>query len=172
MHLLKLDGLLKLTGNSPDVNDVELVEHCLPKSRADAAFLKFPFSDTAPCFNKATTDLFLLNHIWFKFKDQRDNALRQPNEEEQKFKSVMLSFDGYISLKMDITSKKYKSWMNDEQMDFFSKWMMQNKHSPIVQATEIVPCQVTGAVRDFFNKEGFGHNNDRYPITLKTSTFT
>jgi hypothetical protein len=45
--------------------------------------------------------------------------------------------------------------------------MMRNKQSPIVQATEIVSCQITGFVRDFFHKEGYGYNNDRFPMTLK-----
>src|SRR5687768_10967209 len=167
MHLLKLEGLLKMTGNSRDVNKVYLVEHCLPKSRSDTAFLQFPFLDTGHCMNTATTDMFLLDHIWFKFKDGRDNALCEPIEEPEKFKKVYLSFGGYLLLKIDVCTKNYKSWMNDEQMDFFSKWMMRNKQSPIVQATEIVSCQITGFVRDFYHDEGTGYKNDRFPITLK-----
>src|SRR5688500_12781786 len=121
MHLLKLEGLLKMTGNSKDVNEVYLVEHCIPKCKSDTAFLQFSFLDTGLCMNTATIDLFLLDHIWFKFKDGRDNALREPVEEEYKFKKVMLSFASYLPLKIDVCDKKYKSWMNNEQMDFFSK---------------------------------------------------
>ena len=48
MHLLKLEGLLKLTGSSLDVAEVSLVEHCLPPNcRGNIPFLKIPFSDTA-----------------------------------------------------------------------------------------------------------------------------
>ena len=46
MHLLKLEGLLKMTGTSEDVNDVLLVEHCLLDTNHNAGFLQFPFSDT------------------------------------------------------------------------------------------------------------------------------
>ena len=48
MHLLKLEGLLKLTGSSLDVVEVSLVEHCLPSNCRDSTpFLQFPFSDNA-----------------------------------------------------------------------------------------------------------------------------
>jgi hypothetical protein len=167
MHLLKLEGLLKLTGNSGDVKEVYLVKRCLPKCKDTTPFLQFPFSDTGHRMNTATTDLFLLDHTWFKFKDGRDNALCEPLEEQQKFKSVMLSFRSYLQLKLDVHKKTYQQWLNNKQMDFFSKWMLRNKQSPIVQATEIVDCKVTGFVRDFFYREGYGLNNDRYPITLK-----
>ena len=47
MHLLKLEGLLKLTVSSLDVAEVSLVEHCLPPNcRGNSTFLQFPFSDT------------------------------------------------------------------------------------------------------------------------------
>ena len=39
MHLLKLKGLLKMTGNSGDVKKVYLEEHCLPKCSENTPFL-------------------------------------------------------------------------------------------------------------------------------------
>ena len=108
-----------MTGHSKDVNKVYLVKHCIPKCKSDTAFLQFPFSDTGYCMNTATTDMFFLDHIWFKLKDGRDIALHEPIEEEEKFKKVYLSFAGYLPLKIDVCIKKYKSWMNDKQMDFF-----------------------------------------------------
>src|SRR5688572_12274766 len=58
--------------------------------------------------------------------------------------------------------------MDEQQANgFFLKWMMRYKQSPIVQATEIVSCQITGFVKMFFNEYGYGYSNDHYPMTLK-----
>ena len=46
MHLMKLEVLLKVTGTSDDINEVFLVETCLPKCSEVDLFLQFPFSDT------------------------------------------------------------------------------------------------------------------------------
>ena len=71
MHLLKLEGLMKLMGSSLDVAEVSLVQHCLPPNcRGNTPFLKTPFSDTATCFNSSTKDLPLLDHQWLKFNKQ------------------------------------------------------------------------------------------------------
>ena len=45
--------------------------------------------------------------------------------------------------------------------------MLQNKQSPIVQATEIVSCQVTGFIKDFFSKDRHETGKNGCPITMK-----
>src|SRR5687768_917639 len=60
MHLLKLEGLLKLTGNSADVKNPMSVQHYLPDLKVSKDFLQFPFSDTGIQLNSAGQDLFLL----------------------------------------------------------------------------------------------------------------
>ena len=88
MHLLKLEGLLKLTGSSKDVKKKSSVEHCVPP--ITEAFLRFPFLDTGGCLNEASTDLFLLDHLWFKFQEGKDNALQEPLEDSGAFNNVMI----------------------------------------------------------------------------------
>ena len=129
MHLMKLEGLLKVTGTSGDVNEVYLVENCFPKCSDSTLFLQFPFSDTGQHINSASTDLFLLDHNWFKFKDGRDSALQ---ENRGKFQKLSVTFKSYLILKEDVQKKNYKQWLNDEHMNFFSSWMLQNQQSLIV----------------------------------------
>ena len=165
LHLLKLEGLLKLTGSSDDVKDVYLVEQCLPKCSEDTAFLQFPFSDTGLRLNSASKELLLLDHPWFKFKDGRDNALREEVEDSGGFSNVLLNFESYLMLKKDVETLTFKQWLNDQHMEFFSRWMMRNKQSPLVQATEIVDVQVSCCVKDFFEKEE-QHNQRGCPMYM------
>ena len=95
MHLLKLEGLLKLTGNAADVKESHLVKHCLPKCDEGTAFLQFPFSETAVRMNAVSSGLLLLDHIWFKFKDARDNALCEPIEEIGDSSIWFINFKSY-----------------------------------------------------------------------------
>ena len=69
MHLMKLEGLLKVTGTSGDINEVYLVETCLPKCSEDTLFLQFPFPDTGQRINTASTVLFNLKIIEYLFSD-------------------------------------------------------------------------------------------------------
>ena len=110
MHLLKLEGLMKLTGSSDDVAEVSLVKHCLPPNCRDSTpFLSFPFSDTASQLNSATKNLPLLDHLWFKFNNARDNALQEPVKQGRgTFGSIMLSFESYLALKKDVETETYK----------------------------------------------------------------
>src|SRR5919107_5203916 len=154
MHLLKLEGLLKLTGNSPDVMNPTAVQHCLPDRKDSTDFLRFPFSDTGLQLNLACTDLFLFDHLWFKFKEGRDNALREPIEDSGAYKTVLLYVDAYLMLKNDVMNPdhqyRYTQWLGGDHLDFFGYWMLRNKQSPVVQATTIVDTKVTTCIQNFF----------------------
>lgn len=119
MHLLKLEGLLKLTGSAKEVKAAHLVKHCLPECSNDTAFLQFPFSDTGVRMNAVSARLFLLDHIWFKFKDARDNTLHEPIEGIGTSNKWFLNFKSYFLLKNNVATKTYKQWLNDNHINFF-----------------------------------------------------
>src|ERR687890_2102436 len=171
MHLLKLGDLLKLTGNSPDVMNPTAVQHCLPDRKDSTNFLRFPFSDTGLRLNLACTDLFLFDHLWFKFKEGRDNALREPIEDRGAYKTVLLYVDEYLMLKNDVMNPdlryRYTQWLGGDHLDFFGYWMLRNKQSPVVQVTTIVDTKVTTCIQNFFNKNCMGDKQDGCPISQK-----
>ena len=59
----------------------------------------------------------------------------------------------YKQMKEDVSSENFCHWFNDEQLDFFFKWMMRNTNSPIVQATTVVHTIVTAAIKQFFSQD-------------------
>ena len=165
MHLLKLEGFLKLTGSSFDVKKKSSVEHCIPP--ITEAFLRFPFLDTGQRLNEASTDLFLLDHLWFKFQEGKDNALWEPVEGSGAFKNVMIFTETYKSLKDDCLSRKYEQWLSGEHLDFFAFWMTRNKQFPVVQATAILDTKVTTCIQKLANKNSSGLEQSGVPISMK-----
>src|SRR5688572_26456969 len=171
MHLLKLEGLLKLTGNSADVQNPMAVQHCLPNPKVSMDFLRFPFSDTGIQLNSACQDLFLFDHLWFKFKEGKDNALRAPDEYRGSFKSVLLFVDAYLTLKNDVMNPdpefQYTQWLGGDHLNFFGYWMLRNKQSPVVQASLIVDTKVSRCIQNFFIEDCMGEKQGGCPISQK-----
>ena len=140
------------------------IQYCLPRDPG-STFLRFPFSDTGIRINDATNGLLLLDHPWFKFKNGRDENLQEIPKGA--FKTVEVNIGSYKQMKEDVSSENYSHWFNDEQMDFFFRWMMRNENSPLVQATEIIHTIVTRAVKEFFEKDCCLDMNKGTPTSMK-----
>jgi len=72
LHLLILTGLLKMNAASDDVKNQATIHQCVPSGSGNEVMLTFPFPDTGVHINDATSDLFLFDHPWFKFKNPMD----------------------------------------------------------------------------------------------------
>lgn len=130
MFLLKLECFLKVAGNSADVKNPMAVQHCLPNPKDSSGFLQFPFSDTrlqlnSACsqLNSACSQLFLFDHLWFKFKESKENALWAPIEDSGPFKTVLIYVESYQMIRdnvMDPNPKTcYMQWLGGNHINFF-----------------------------------------------------
>ena len=152
LHLHVLKGLLKMTGISPDVKTGDgQIQKCIPDEHGNSSiFLQFPFSELKQEMNIPTDNLFLFEHFWFKFKEPKDDDIRE-KKNDIRFSSCSMNVKTYLDLSQDVKSGQYKYWLNDEVLDFCFCWMMRNDESPVVQASVIVHTMVTQAVHSFFH---------------------
>ena len=157
MHLFHLKGLLKFRRVSTDVPAEGTALTCVPPPNTD--FLKFPLSDTAKRVNEAVKNLALFNHPCFNVQS-KDDEIRELEDDEilelhypshpKKFSKVLVSGDTYAELKKDITDKTYNRWLKDEEIEFFSLWLMKDENAPVAKACEIVSPLVTNAVESLY----------------------
>ena len=160
LHLLHLKGLLKVKGSASDVPADNKALNCVPQ--ANQTFLRFPISETASRLNHAVHGLVLFNHPSFNFQSPNDE-LRELYKNDilenyfpshpKKFSSVAISGDSYLGLKEDVQSQQYKKWLTDDEISFFSLWLMKDENAKVVKGCEIVSPIVTGAVQDFFKND-------------------
>jgi len=175
--LCKLTGLVH-QGSCIDV-DIPTVESeemkvffsVLP-TKDYATFLTFPFKESGERINDATNKLNILNHPFFKFRNEGEElrsmefADMESNVSHTKvpFTSVKIQYIDYQALKEDIVKKNYDLWLKDDMINFFSRWLMRNTSSQYVMATEIIDTVVSAYVTVYLNYFYKSQPNTYFPM--------
>ena len=120
--------------------------------------MSFPFKDSAERINNATNRLTILDQPFFKIhnggEELRGMEFADMNTTDSK-KIYFLFFKNHLwkskALKKDVVEKSYDLWLNDDMINFFSKWLLRNQNERYIAAHEIVDTVVTTNVTYFMD---------------------
>ena len=162
--MIHLNTTLNLRDSSFDVDittvksdDLTVFYSVLPSNDL-STFLTFPFKECANRINQATDGLNVFHNPFFKFQDEGEElqGVQLPDmqlyleEKKLPFESVLVNYATYKYFKEDVANRTYKKWLNDQLINFFSRWSMRNISSKHVMASEIIDTIVSMNVKSFF----------------------
>ena len=71
------------------------------------------------------------------------------------YESLRMHNKFYQYMKSDMEGRKYEKWINNDNFNFFARWLLRIKSSMFILTSEIIDPLVTMDVKQFFQHKNF-----------------